>query len=361
MTAIDPTKTHLVREYKNVSPLIACRFDATGRYLFACGQDSGIYRFDLLTGNKTPFLGHAGWVRSLSFAPVSAPPIPFATVPPTLAMGSYASLPSTPFTMISGDYHGKVKGWNGAALEPTPNWTINAHEGWVRAVAVSPDGKSFATCGNDHLVKLWSIDGQWMRTFEGHASHVYNVAFHPSGTRLVSCDLKGKVKDWEVATGKEIRELDAKVLHKYDDGFRADIGGARGMAFSPDGNTLALTGITNVSNAFAGVGNPIVVQFDWKDGKPKQLKPKETFQGTGWGVAVHPSGLTMAAGGAGNGRIWFWKGEENIHTVTVPANARDFTLHPSGTAVAVAGANSVAYVYSLVPTPFVAPPPAKKK
>src|SRR2546430_9992123 len=41
----------------------------------------------------------------------------------------------------------------------------------------------------------------------------------------------------------------------------------RGMAFSPDGKTLAMSGITNVSNAFAGIGNPIVLLANWEDGK----------------------------------------------------------------------------------------------
>src|SRR5204862_2734080 len=118
-----------------------------------------------------------------------------------------------------------------------------------------------------------------------------------------------------------------------------------------DGSALAVTGITNVSNAFAGVGNPIVVLFDWKDGKPKQLKPKESFQGTGWGVAVHLAGFTVAAGGAGNGRIWFWAGEENTHTVNVPASCRDMCLHPSGTALAVAGHTGAATIFTMLPAP----------
>jgi WD40 repeat protein len=241
---------------------------------------------------------------------------------------------------------------------------IEAHDGWIRAVAVSPDGRTVASCGNDHLVKLWSVaDGRPERVLAGHESHVYNVAFHPRENRLVSCDLKGVIRDWDVAAGKVVRELDAKALHKYDTGFRADIGGARGMTFSADGSTLACTGITNVSNAFAGVGNPLVILFDWKDARPKPLKPKEGYQGTGWGVALHPDGFTVAAGGASGGRVWFWQGEENTHTLDVPASARDMALHPSGTALATAGHNGTAYVLTLLagpPTPAKATPAAKK-
>ena len=57
---------------------------------------------------------------------------------------------------------------------------IDAHAGWIRAVAVSPDGKLIASVGNDRLVKLWSLaDGSPVRELRGHESQVYNVAFHP--------------------------------------------------------------------------------------------------------------------------------------------------------------------------------------
>jgi WD40 repeat protein len=306
-------------------------------------------------------------VRGIAFSPVSGKSLPAHLSPPLASLGGigkWAAAPPPSFTVVTGDYHGKLIWWDGAAVTPVPLRTIDAHDGWARAVATSPDGTTVATCGNDHLVKLWSVPfGTHIGDLVGHGCHVYNVAFHPSGGRLVSADLKGVIKDWDLATGKVVRELDAKILYKYDSGFRADIGGIRGMSFSADGNTLACAGITNVSNAFAGVGNPLVVLFDWKDGKAKQLKTKEAYQGTGWGVALHPAGFTVAAGGAGNGRIWFWNGEDNVHKVDVPASARDMALHPSGTALAVAGHTGAATIYSLLPGP-PAPPkaaaPAKK-
>jgi WD40 repeat protein len=352
MTPIDFKQTRLGLELKHPSPLIGCRFDPSGRFLFVSAQDSTLQRYDLVTGRKAALAGHPSWVRGMAFAPTTAAPLPAHLGPPTVGLGALAAAAArpAPFTLVTGDYHGTLIWWDGAADAPTPVRTVEAHDGWCRAVATSPDGKTVASCGNDHLVKLWTVaDGKPGRVLEGCDSHVYNVAFHPGGGRLVSCDLKGVIKDWDLSTGKAVRELDAKALHKYDTGFRADIGGARGMAFSADGATLAVTGITNVSNAFAGVGNPLVVLFDWKDGKPKQLKPKEAYQGTGWGVAVHPAGFTVAAGGAANGRIWFWTGEENVHKVDVPVSARDMALHPDGTALAVAGHSGSALVYTMLP------------
>src|SRR5690606_14423829 len=139
--------------------------------------------------------------------------------------------------------------------------------------------------------------GKPVRQLSGHDSHVYNVAFHPEGKHLVSADLKGPAPAWALRSGLVIREMDATVLHKYDSGFGADIGGVRSMACNADGSLLACAGITNVSNAFAGVGNPLVVLFDYATGKQKlQMRPKVKFQGTAWGVAFHPQGYVLATG-----------------------------------------------------------------
>ncbi len=324
---ITPARTRLALELRHTSPLIGCRFDPTGRFVFAGSQDNGIQRWDLATQAKVTYAGHLSWVRALAFHTATR-------------------------KLLSTDWRGKLLVWPfDSVAAPQPERTIDAHEGWVRAIAMSPDQRHFATCGNDNLVKLWNAaDFSVVREFEGHASHVYNVAFHPTERMIVSGDLRGNIKQWDLQTGREVRQMDASVIFRYDPTFRADHGGIRSMAFNADGSLLACAGITNVSNAFAGVGNPAIVLFNWQTGQRSQvLRVMPAFQGTAWGVAFHPDGYVLGAGAGNGGGLWFWQpsAANSIHNVTVPNNARDLALHPDNRRVAVPCFDGAVRVYAL--------------
>jgi WD40 repeat protein len=325
---IDPAATRQVQELKHNSPLLGCRVDPSGQFVFAGAQDNSVQRWRLSDGQKTPLVAHKSWCRALAFA-------------------------AREKLLFSGDYNGKLLAWPIDAEAPAPVWTIPAHTGMLRALAVSPDGATLASCGNDQLVKLWSIaDGKPVRTLAGHASHVYNVAFHPDRRHLVSGDLKGVVKVWDLTTGAEVRSLDAKVLHKYDTNFMADHGGVRSMAFNADGSLLACAGITDVTNAFAGIGKPVIVLFDWASGKQRHLlRPKENFQGTMWGTAFHPAGYVVGVAGGNGGGLWFWKpdGPQDVFQLKTQQNARDLDLHPDFKRLAVAFQDGAVRLYDVSP------------
>jgi WD40 repeat protein len=325
---IDPTKTHQSLEYKHDRPLVACRFDPLGRYVFFGAEDNLVHRFELRAKTATSLAAHDSWVRALGCSPSGD-------------------------VLYSGGYDGRLVWWPAVDDKPQPIRVVDAHQGWLRALAVSPGGERVATCGNDNLVKLWdAADGKLFAQLAGHASHVYHVMFHPSGESLVSCDLKGNLKEWDVAGGSLKRDLPpAAALYKYDTGFRADIGGARSLAFRTDAAELAVGGITNVTNAFAGIGNIAIVLLDMAEGKiALQLEAKEKINGAAWGVAHHPDGFWIGlAGGGGGGWLYFWKGDtaNEFFKLKLANDGRDLALSPDKTQVAVAHADKTLRLYSL--------------
>ncbi|MFO0947033.1 MAG: WD40 repeat domain-containing protein [Planctomycetota bacterium] len=325
----NPASMHELLSMKHSRPLLACRFDPAGKFLFTGAQDYLIQRWDLASGKPVPLEGHGSWVRAFAFSKAGD-------------------------VLISGGMDGHLLFWRFSEEQPKPMKDLAAHEGWIRSLAVSPDGQWLASAGNDAIVRVWSVaEGTKVSELKGHQRHVYSVGFHPEGKHLVSADLMGVVKVWELESGKPVRDLDAAVLHKYDGGFHADIGGIKGMSFSPDGGLLACAGITEVSNAFAGLGKPIVVTFDWTEGKQKEiLKPRDDFTGTAWRPLHHPAGFWFAVGGGhGGGVIWFWKpgDSSSFHAHKLSSDGFDVDLHPDGTRLAVAQVDGTARIFSLLP------------
>ena len=66
--------------------------------------------------------------------------------------------------------------WNVATR--TELAAVPAHEGSVRAVAFSPDGKIFASAGRDGQAMLWDTQTMDLRAIlQGHRGYIYSLAF----------------------------------------------------------------------------------------------------------------------------------------------------------------------------------------
>ena len=322
----DPTKLHVELEHKHARPLTACHWDPADRYVFFGAEDNLVHRFELATKTVVPLAAHDSWVRALGSSPDGQ-------------------------TLYSGGYDGRLAWWPAAAERPSPTRMIDAHDGWVRALAVSGDGRWIATCGNDRLVKLWdAAAGTLVHALAAHKSHVYNAAFSPDGSRLYSCDLHGNVLAWNLADATHSPLVVIAELHAYDTTFRADIGGARCIAVRGDGARVALGGITNVSNAFAGVGEAAVAIIDSAAGKlARLLKSKDKTQGAAWGLCAHPAGYWIAlTGGGGGGWFFFWKddSDQEFHRLRLKSDGRGLAVSPNHARFAVAHADAHLRLYS---------------
>jgi WD40 repeat protein len=316
MTAA-PEKTHVVKEYAHKKPLIACRFDSRGRHVFAGAEDRTVERWDLATGKQSTLAGHESWVFALASHP-------------------------TEDTLITGGGDGQIIWWPATAEKPAPIRRVQAHRGWVRSLAISPDGSIVASCGNDRMIRLWSFaDGSPILELPGHELPVYRVLFTLGGRTLISADLGGRVIEWDHRPGKEARRIDAGKLTKHNAaGQGVDYGGVRDISISADGKYLACGGLVDATNPLGAISNPAVLLFDWQTGKEsKLLRPKENVLGLVSGLRFHPSGfLIVASGGNAGGYLWFWKPDQvnELFKLTLPNTARDMDLHPDGLRIATA-------------------------
>jgi len=128
---VDPKAAKLRRDYPYTARLLCCRADPTGHYVVAGATDSTVQRWDVLTGERVPLVGHENWVRSVAFSPDGR-------------------------LLYSGGYDGRMLCWDMLSGAVSPLRTVTAHRGWLRCLAVSTDGAWVASCGNDRLVKIWS-------------------------------------------------------------------------------------------------------------------------------------------------------------------------------------------------------------
>jgi WD40 repeat protein len=312
------------KEVKALKPdrqLCIIRFSPCGKFLAAGSFEGTVRRWDATSDQwpeLSPLTGHGGWVQAIAFHPDGR-------------------------RLVSADSWGQLRCWLYAEEKPEPLWAVNqAHNGWIRGLAVSPDGKLLATCGRDQKVCLWSAeDGRKHAELTGHQEDVYSLAFHPDGKSLISGDLKGLVKHWDLETGKRLREFGARSLYRSDR--LQDVGGVRCLAFDREGAVLACAG-AKPKNGANVQGTPTILLFDWQSGQPKHtLHVGNDGDGYVFDLLMHPDGFVIAvtSGNPGTGKLFFQRpgDAQPFFLATKMANCHSLSLHPNGRRLVVAATN----------------------
>jgi len=123
---------------------------------------------------------------------------------------------------------------------------LSSETGTRFVVAFSPDGKAIATLVRGIVLLNDAGTGKQLLKLPASANSSYvSFAMSPNGAHLVTGDENGRVKLWDVATGRE--------LHSFQAG--NDKGRVSSLAFSPDEKRLlgsAEFGAIRVWNTFTG-------------------------------------------------------------------------------------------------------------
>ena len=199
------------------------------------------------------------------------------------------------------------------------------HEGQVRSVAFSRDGKSLATgCGDGTARLLDAATGRELRRFGEQQTHSFKaVALSPDGKLLAAGGDRphGVVLVWDAETGK--------LLHRFD---RLP-GPVTSLAFSPDGKSLACgsgTGPTGSPQV-----KPVVL---WDPASGGELRRLGAVGKSVTSVAFSPDGKTLAAGGAASIRLYDTAtGGESLGDRGHHDSVYSVAFSPSGDAVMTAG------------------------
>ncbi|MDF2751910.1 MAG: hypothetical protein K0S82_292 [Gaiellaceae bacterium] len=321
-------------------------------------------------------------------------------------------------TVVSTNLDGTVTLWD--AQSATPRETLRGHWNSVQQPLFSPDGKTLYTASNDGTAIAWDMTGKrgLGRTFtfthdrtisqaglDGHpgafspdarliavglkergialwevrrlvphgaplletAGEVKSLSFSPDGRRLVATSDDGTVTLWDVRSHARLRVLSGA-----------------GVAFSPDGTTLAVSsgdlgtrgggglklwdaatgaglgeiGARDTSDpSFSADGALVATARGWEGGADvwdvDSRTPIATVKGepytADWTVALSPEGRILAVGGWGTlVRLVDVRTGELLHELDqAGTGAREMEFSPDGRILAVAGWENVASLWDV--------------
>ncbi|MBD2481385.1 AAA-like domain-containing protein [Planktothrix sp. FACHB-1365] len=188
--------------------------------------------------------------------------------------------------LVTVNTKGLVQLWeldNGNSLPLKLFRTWKAHQAPLFAVAITPDGQTIASGGDDKTIKIWNLDGKLLQSINAHKERIWQLAFSQDGQLLASASQDGTVKLWQL-NGKPVKTL------------TVEQGAVLGLAFSPDGNQIVTASLDNT------------LKFWQLDGT--LLK---TIKGNNDGflqVAFSPDGQRIATGAIDNQvRLWNLNGQ----------------------------------------------------
>lgn len=214
--------------------------------------------------------------------------------------------------------------------QPKPDWhppwklmrVISGHLGWVRALAVDPDNKWFASGAGDRTIKIWDLaTGNLKLTLTGHISTVRGLAISPRHPYMFSCAEDKMVKCWDLETNKVIRHYHGHLSGVYALALHPTLdvlvtggrdGAARVWDMRTRSNVHVLSGHTGtIADLVCQEGDPQVITGSldstvrmWDLAAGKTMGVLTHHKKGVRALATHPSEFTFATGSTGSIKQW---------------------------------------------------------
>lgn len=152
---------------------------------------------------------------------------------------------------------------------------LHGHEAVVRTAAVSPDGRMFASAGDDRTIRVWDAETQQLlfEPLTGHTDTIWKVTFSPDGRWLASASHDHTIRLWDLSQSDQPIVLEGHTDKVWD------------VAFSPDGRWLA---------SASSDGKVLLWDISLEVPVPKTLS---AHSATVYTVEFSPDGKLLASGG----------------------------------------------------------------
>jgi cytochrome c len=206
----------------------------------------------------------------------------------------------------SGSFDNTIIRWS--LVTDAAEQVLRFHEGAVNAVVLLRDG-ALASAGEDRRIAIWPAGADRpARVLEGHEAPIAGLAVSPDGSALASASWDHTVRVWPLAGGEP------RVLRGHQDN-------VNGVAFLPDGRVVSAGYDATLRIWPAGDGSPIIV----------------TLRSPLNAVAVAPDGDIITAGADGKVYVVGATGEQRAAVAAQPTPIIALAVSDDGALIAAAG------------------------